>query len=903
MTKTSKTKRCIMMGASILALTFGAGAANAQAAPTTFNIEAQPLQTALLDFNEQSGIIVIASQDLITGKTAPAINGMMEPDDALAIILAGSGLKSTQNNTGAYTITLAKAEVEKADPKPFRVAQLDQEETGTVERISDRDDEDDSPRVEDTIVVTGTNIRGGNPAAPTLSFGKEDFIEGGFTTLQDVFRNVPQNFGDVSPAGALTSGVSGIATSNADRANGISLRGLGPESTLVLVNGRRYPGAINGRVFDISSIPLSAIERVEIVMGGNSAIYGSDAVAGVVNLIPRRSFDGFEAQGSYGFSEGGNEKVSVNAIFGLTAEKGGFIAAYDYTKQTALDATEAVAIGGSPFGIVPIPGVMDLVPDRDRHSVFVAGEYNVNDSVEIFGDVLFSDSSTNNSTGFIFFGSESRALEEIDVEQIVGTGGLKAELPGAWTLDLTGTYGNRETDFSSESSFGAGPISSTQSATTAELAQLTAVIQGTAFRMGDVDIQTALGFEYRDESFAENLVNENRSITSVFGEVRIPLVENGSKPGLHRLEITAAARYDDYSDFGDTFNPQFGAIWQPLEGLIFRGTYASAFRAPSLFLQGSVISRSRAFLQPITDPTSPAGTSNVLQLFGTSDNLQPEEADTFTVGFDYSPSYFDDVEISVSFFDINYDGRLETPAAGGDRFTFLQNEARFASLINRNPTEAEARLFFDRALAAGPGQFRNLTSVPFDPNTQDFLTVFPDLVLFNNQRTNIAVEGIQGLDFEINSSFETGLGKLLAGLSGVYYFDYERSITPTSPAFSLLNDQGKLVDFRTRAHLGWQRGALSAHTFINYTDGYQNTGVTPAQNVNSWTTVDLTLRYDGSSNGSGILNEGFGASVNFSNIFNETPPFLDGNLRGIAFDGANHNPFGRVVTFQITKSW
>src|SRR5207244_1423416 len=98
-----------------------------------------------------------------------------------------------------------------------------------------------------------------------------------------LFQSLPQNVNTITPAGQTATGTSSLATQNVQGATGISLRGLGPEATLVLLNGERRSGNVFGQVFDISAIPLAAIERIEIVTGGESAIYGSDAVAGVVN--------------------------------------------------------------------------------------------------------------------------------------------------------------------------------------------------------------------------------------------------------------------------------------------------------------------------------------------------------------------------------------------------------------------------------------------------------------------------------------------------------------------------------------------------------------------------------------------------------------------------------------------
>ena len=128
MTRLKTTKLSLTGAASLLALSLAAG--NAHAEQQQFDIEAQSLAKALLEFNEQSGLTVAAPRELVADKQAPAVRGEMEPEEALDKILSGSGLKSNELSTGAYTITLASSEVTEPAPQPFRVAQLDQEDDG-----------------------------------------------------------------------------------------------------------------------------------------------------------------------------------------------------------------------------------------------------------------------------------------------------------------------------------------------------------------------------------------------------------------------------------------------------------------------------------------------------------------------------------------------------------------------------------------------------------------------------------------------------------------------------------------------------------------------------------------------------------------------------------------------------
>ena len=169
--------------------------------------------------------------------------------------------------------------------------------------------QDASQRVE----ITGSNIRRAQAetASPVLTVSREDIAKSGKSSVAELLQtlsvdnqgSVPTTFGNGFASGA----------------SGISLRGLGSASTLVLINGRRiapYGLADDGqKVFaDLNVIPLEAVERVEIVKDGASAIYGSDAIAGVVNIILRKDFNGVTAKASIGQSQKGDGRLATAAV-------------------------------------------------------------------------------------------------------------------------------------------------------------------------------------------------------------------------------------------------------------------------------------------------------------------------------------------------------------------------------------------------------------------------------------------------------------------------------------------------------------------------------------------------------------------------------------------------------------
>src|SRR5678815_4650112 len=149
------------------------------------------------------------------------------------------------------------------------------------------------------VVVTGSRIRGvAAVGSNVISLGRDEVIATGAPTTADLLKKVPQILG-LGASETATAAQNGAA--NVTRGVGINLRGIGSNATLLLWNGRRFPVAgTQGQFTDPAVIPTTALERVEVVPDGASAIYGSDAVAGVVNLILRKNFSGAESFARYG---------------------------------------------------------------------------------------------------------------------------------------------------------------------------------------------------------------------------------------------------------------------------------------------------------------------------------------------------------------------------------------------------------------------------------------------------------------------------------------------------------------------------------------------------------------------------------------------------------------------------
>ena len=173
----------------------------------------------------------------------------------------------------------------------------------------------------DTIEVTGSRIKRADVegALPITVINRAQIDASGEISVADYLRATTFNsFGSIRPQ----SGSSAQATA------GIGLRGLGEGRTLVLIDGRRAPvAAATGTFQDINAIPLAAVERIEILSDGASAIYGSDAIGGVVNIITRKDFNGAEFSYGRGMpSRAGGDTENASIIFGASSDRGRVLA-------------------------------------------------------------------------------------------------------------------------------------------------------------------------------------------------------------------------------------------------------------------------------------------------------------------------------------------------------------------------------------------------------------------------------------------------------------------------------------------------------------------------------------------------------------------------------------------------
>ena len=310
--KTNTMKPSRPLRVLLLSLACSAALA-AQAQTTHLDIPAGDLASALDAYARQTGTQLVYRADQLKGARSAGLSGQAASPQSLDALLKGSGFRAQRDASGAMLIVPGGAAAKPAAPaRPAPPARQAQAAT-------------DTPVTNfDAIQVTGSRIPRAQVEgpAPITIVTAAQIQAAGFTSVPDVLRSLSQNSGTVQGQQNTTSAQS------TPGAQAVDLRGLGPNHTLVLINNRRvadFPLPLNGKsnFTDVGNIPLGMIERVEILTGSASAVYGSDAMAGVINFILKPSADGTTIDYRYGdTSRGGGDSHRLSLTTGF--ERGAF---------------------------------------------------------------------------------------------------------------------------------------------------------------------------------------------------------------------------------------------------------------------------------------------------------------------------------------------------------------------------------------------------------------------------------------------------------------------------------------------------------------------------------------------------------------------------------------------------
>jgi iron complex outermembrane recepter protein len=411
----------------------------------------------------------------------------------------------------------------------------------------------------------------------------------------------------------------------ADHVDPASLRGLGPDQTLVLINGKRRHQSSLVNLFgsrgrgntgtDLNTIPAAAIERIEILRDGASAQYGSDAIAGVINVVLKSTVEEFAGNINTGItSEGDGQNLGFNGNYGFKAGKKGFVnVTGDYLYRDRTNRAENPADFTDPASDVPRRFYGDAL--MESFTGMFNSQFDINEKAQFYA---FGGMSTRfgNAYAFTRYPQSERNVPEIypngfdpqiisNIKDRSVSAGIRGDING-WNVDFNNTYGinkfnyfvdrtlNTSLGVRSPTRFDAGGFQLTQNTLGLNFTRFfeNALSAGTNFAFGTEfrteNYQIFAGEEaswrgYTDQAAGSqgfpgfqpaNVVNENRTNLGVYADAEF----NFSKQFL----IATAARFERYNDFGSTLNGKFAARFTISPAFTLRGSVSSGFRAPSL---------------------------------------------------------------------------------------------------------------------------------------------------------------------------------------------------------------------------------------------------------------------------------------------------------------------------------
>jgi len=851
----------------------------AQSTPTldarvAFNIPAGGLAAALDQFSTQTGIQTLTQPDQLAGKQVSALSGQMTWREALERLLRGTGLEYRQVN--ATTVVVRPAS---QTPKSGAGAAGARSPSGAGAS--------EKPVANlQSVTVTGTRIRGGTTPSPVITIGSENIQEEGFTDLGEVIRSVPQNFTGGQNPSVIPFTISGAGDQNQNITGGssLNLRGLGPDATLTLLDGRRMAYGGYTQAVDISAIPVEAVDRIEIVADGASAIYGSDAVGGVGNVILKRDFEGVTIGALYGTAtEGGLDTREYTATAGTTWSTGSLLATY---KDSSSDPIYASQRDYTDF----LTGRYTLYPGSDLRSGLVSVYQSMGDIAQLHLDAFRTKRSQT-------YGIEDNTVNAMvlarpDTTTTLISPGVDFSLPGDWTLSFNAVWSKSDhiqfqqyQDLDTHQTF-----FTIKSCYCNKLGMYEAGAEGPLFTLSGGDARLAVGAGYRKNEYAEpdyisgspGTQGEDRS-RFAYGELSLPFFgpESGIA-GVRRLEVTVAARREYDASFGGVTTPKLGIIYGPNADFTLKASWGKSFKAPTLdqryYMHWSLV-------DPASDyGGSDAGGATVVAVGGGNPDLGPERATTWTTSLEFHPEAVPNLQAELSWFDIDYRDRVVQPITNS--FEALVNPI-YSQFVVRSPTQQQLA-----DAIASTDAFYNYTHGPYDPSKV--------VALIYSQYVNIARQKIQGLDWSGSYRIDVDSGALTIRGSASWLDSTQRT-TPSESPFDLAGTVYNPPRVTARLGSVWSQGGLIASVFANYKSGIRD--LVQGNRIASYTTIDATARYAPALRG--WLLSGMEFALSAQNLFDRKPPLHTINTIYLIppYDATNYSPVGRYLSFSVTKHW
>lgn len=945
-----------------------------------FDIPAGPANLTIRQFVKQAGLSVMYQAGHLKHHRTKALQGTYEPTEALRKLLEDSGLEF--------------------ETTPTRVIKVNPRPPGAPAALP-------SPEVKELPVVhvpgwmsrSFTNL----PAGVSLHrVTEDDLAQAGFATLPDWVRSLTQAQG--SGATEDTRNFLREAQTNTAYGSGINFYGIGQRATLILVNGRRLaPSGSAGSFTDISNIPLSAIDHIDVISDGAATMYGSDAVGGIVDIVLRGSLSTPVTNLMFGHmtrSSLGEQEFSQTLA--QQWDRGGVSLSLEYYTRDELPASERsqgtsnlTHLGGSNFDtfegnpatiidstgkifsvpsgpregkltgadLLSGPNTYDrlagtwLLPHQERWNAIVSTTYQIADDTEGFFDALVNwrrirtrdaplgavlsvpnsnpfylnpvDNSTVPLTVLYGFGKDLSAVtEEGQVRSGQFAAGINHEFNASWNLrgyvgytfedqhDVEHNlvnFGTLQQYLSTGvngvffNPFGDGAVNTAD--TIAAIRASGSVDYNSAFSYVNVSaigimpllpagpMTLTLGSDYRVQSFessispslsAANLIpspatNRQRTVTALFAQSSVPVIARELPNGESlKLEVSAGARYEHFSDTGAAITPSFGFELQPMRSLSLKGTWSRLFRPPNLPDLNEAPNISEIFI--LKDPHVPAGYTSALVWTGNNANLQPETAHSWTLGLTVSPESIPEFSAETSYFNIVSANRI-IPLQALPMTVF--SDPQYNYLYTRNVTPAQ------RTQVCTHSQFIGV---------QDQCLSADVGALVDLRLRNIETLHTDGIDFTGRYGRDTTHGGIGVNLTATYVLHFKEAETPGGALVEYRNTPHNPMALRLRGLFNWEYRGFSVSPAVNFQSSYTDTGSVPTRPVDSWTTYDLVLGYKPKP-----FKHWWGGETTVSlrgyNLFNKQPPFLNNSLTTVGYDPENADLLGRRVSLAIQHKW
>jgi outer membrane receptor protein involved in Fe transport len=404
-----------------------------------------------------------------------------------------------------------------------------------------------------------------------------------------------------------------------------------------------------------------------------------------------------------------------------------------------------------------------------------------------------------------------------------------------------------------------------------------AQVSGELFDLPAGKVRMAAGTEYREESvsdvpddqFQRGLIFGTEAVSAAASRDSWAAFVEFAVPVLDTLELSLAARYDDYSDFGDTTNPKVAVRWAPIESLAFRASWGTGFRAPSLAQIGLGPSQeSQFFIDTFGCAAGVAGACGSLDynlIFAGNPNLEAEESETLNLGLAWKP--VDSLEMTLDYWEISQENKIDEVPFG---FIYQQ----FCGVQNSTVCT--------RAAPVGGATLGELQTI-------------------NVGFINIGEQNVEGVDLGGYYGFDVGPGRLALGLTYTRLLSFERvELNSAGTGFVTRALEGEYEYPEDRAQLtaDWGTDTWGVYSSVNYVGPFEDTpdadfngtldyDTVTTPEVGSWTTVNLQVRYTGIDK--------VQLMVGVDNAFDRMPPFAigDGDTDLYGYVQSQHNPRGR----------